>query len=357
VPDHGQQGGADQQLRADLVFEGGGVKGIGLAGAFKTLTDRKYEPACVAGTSAGAITASLVASGYTGAELEDVVLHDTDFTKFEDGTFLHRFGTGGDIAQFLHSRGMHSGDYFLGWIRDLLRAKGKEHFGDLYTEPADDDQANDPKRIYKLQVIASDVSERSMLVLPRDAQKLGIEPDELGIAEAVRMSMSIPVFFEPVTHEGHEIVDGGMLSNFPIWLFDSDTAPRFPTFGMLLVAPSQSTPLLPLPPGFVPSAPRSEIDFVRAIAETMMEAHDRFYIEQSNFARTVPIPTLGVGTTEFNITKERTQAVYASGQQAAETFLDSWDFETYKATFRSGQAPGRRETLTAAPRGGPQHGA
>ncbi len=66
-------------------------------------------------------------------------------------------------------------------------------------------------------------------MLPRDArEQLGIDPDELEIATAVRMSMSIPMFFDPVVHRNptnrddeHVIVDGGLLSNFPIWLFDS----------------------------------------------------------------------------------------------------------------------------------------
>ena len=50
---------------ADLVFEGGGVKGIGLAGALATLEEREYGPQNIAGTSAGAITAALLAAGYS----------------------------------------------------------------------------------------------------------------------------------------------------------------------------------------------------------------------------------------------------------------------------------------------------
>ena len=236
--------------QADLVFEGGGVKGIGLAGAFKQVYDTGYRPACVAGTSAGAITASLVAAGYTGDELEQIVLHEMDFTKFEDPTFLDHFGVAGDLAEFLKSRGMHSGDYFVGWIRELLGAKGKTQFGHLR-----DPSPSAENRTYGLQVIASDISAQSMLVLPRDAAQLGIgDPDELEIAHAVRMSMSIPVFFEPVIQRDgqgreHTIVDGGLLSNFPVWLFDSasDVRPAFPTFGMLLVAPNQSRAADPEP--------------------------------------------------------------------------------------------------------------
>jgi NTE family protein len=338
-------------LQADLVFEGGGVKGIGLAGAFKQLYDTGYRPACVAGTSAGAITASLVAAGYTGDELQQIVLHEMDFTKFEDPTFLDHFGVAGDIGEFLKSRGMHSGDYFSGWIRELLGAKGKTQFGHLR-----DPNPSAENRAYGLQVIASDISAQSMLVLPRDAAQLGLgDPDELEIAHAVRMSMSIPVFFEPVLQRDgqgreHTIVDGGLLSNFPVWLFDSapNMRPAFPTFGMLLVAPNQSAPLIQSPSPDAASAPvSSPVEFAKAIADTMMDAHDRFYVEQASFARTIPIPTLGVRTTEFDIQPDRAQSLFESGAHAAQKFLANWNFDDYIARFRTGSVPSRRSTVTA----------
>lgn len=330
---------------ADLVFEGGGVKGIGLAGAYRQLCDRGYEPGCVAGTSAGAITAALVAVGYDGVELEDVVLHRMDFQRFEDRTFLERCGPGGDLVEFFRTRGLHSGQYFLGWMREMLSAKGRTTFGQLR-----DDSATDDSRRYRLQVVASDLSSRSMLVLPRDAGRLGLDPDELEIAQAVRMSMSIPVFFEPVTiadpHTAspHVIVDGGLLSNYPIWLFDcTDRIPAFPTFGMLLVAPDQSAPLVPTAGDSEEVAPiDSDLDFVKAMADTMMEAHDRLYVDQCNYARTIPIPTLGVRTTEFGIPPAQAQALFDSGQKAASDFLAGWDFDAYVDKYRRpAQPPGR----------------
>jgi len=208
-------------------------------------------------------------------------------------------------------------------------------------------------------VITSDLSARSMLVLPRDAAKLGVEdPDELEIAEAVRMSMSIPVFFDPVVRKdargrAHTIVDGGLLSNYPIWLFDSQpgVAPRFPTFGMLLVAPNQADPLLPESADDELPSVGSPVAFAKAIVETMMQAHDRFYVEQANFARTIPIPTLGVKTTQFDINQELTEKLFESGAQAASRFLDTWSFDAYVRTFRDGATPGRRATVLRRPSG------
>jgi NTE family protein len=342
-----QPSGGDELL-ADLVFEGGGVKGIGLAGAYRELSDRGYQPQCVAGTSAGAITAALVAVGYTGPELEDVVLRQMHFPDFEDHTLLDHLGAPGEIAQFFKSRGMHSGDFFLKWMGEQLAAKGITKFGQL-RNPA----SSNASRAYRLQLIASDLTARSMLVLPRDADQLGIDPDELEIAQAVRMSMSIPVFFQPVTvhnertGQNHVIVDGGLLSNYPIWLFDcpTDAPPQFPTFGMLLVAPGQQAPLLPAPPpGEQAPDMGSDVEFLKAIGETMMEAHDRFYVEQANYARTIPIPTLGVKTTQFDIAPAQSQALFDSGKAAAQQFLNSWDFDAYKRKFRTGQVPSRRET-------------
>ena len=66
----------------------------------------------------------------------------------------------------------------------------------------------------------------------------------------------------------------------------------------------------------------------------MMEAHDRLYVGRRGFARTIPIPTLGVGTTAFDLSPERKQALYESGRFAAEDFLETWDFEAYIAEFR-----------------------
>ena len=79
-------------------------------------------------------------------------------------------------------------------FKKLLEKKGKYKFGDIRTEYKED------KYKYKLQVIASDLTDQCLLVLPGDLQKFGEDPDDYSISKAIRMSMSIPIFFEPVEY-------------------------------------------------------------------------------------------------------------------------------------------------------------
>lgn len=333
---------------ADLVFEGGGVKGIGLAGAYAALSDEGWRPKSVAGTSAGAITAALVATGFSPEEL-DLILREIPFDKFKDTAWEDHLPAG-RVVSLLKDHGIYEGRFFRDWMAGLLARKGVTKFGQLVNPDAESERQR-----YRLRVIASDVTHRRLLVLPDDARHLGIDPDEMEIADAVRMSMSIPIFFEPVVHrnprtnESHVIVDGGMLSNFPVWLFDREGAePRWPTFGLLLVEPDPKKPIGAGLPGEEHGVGRgSLVDYVKSLASTMMDAHDRMYVEKANFARTIPIPTLGVGTTEFDIDEGRVRALHQSGYDAACAFLKTWDFDAYIREFRRGKEHSRRAEIAA----------
>jgi NTE family protein len=329
----------------DLVFEGGGVKGIGLVGAVSVLEERGYQPQNVAGTSAGAIVATLLAAGYNAADLKEIIL-DLDFNRFKDPTWQNRIPLIGGALSILMTDGLYKGEYLFDLMRQLLESKGVRTFGDLRSPHT----TEDPRYRYRAQVIASDISGRQLLVLPKDARKLGIDPDQLDVAKAVRMSMSIPIFFEPIRihnrseRTDHLIVDGGILSNFPVWLFDSDGVPAWPTFGLKLVDPDPKASLADrLPPeAREASGIRGLIDYARSLIGTMTEFYDRLYLEKDTFVRTITIPTLGVRTTEFDLSRERALQLYTAGRDAAQTFLESWSFAGYVAEFRIGEPQSRR---------------
>jgi predicted acylesterase/phospholipase RssA len=107
-------------LKFDGVFEGGGVKGIGLVGALAYLEDQGYEPVNLAGTSAGAIVAALRAAGYSGHDLKQTLM-GMDLRKFTDPTIVGRLPVAGPIISLMRRLGIYKGDYFLGLIRELPR--------------------------------------------------------------------------------------------------------------------------------------------------------------------------------------------------------------------------------------------
>lgn len=311
-------------MKVDAVFEGGGVKGIGLVGAVAVTEEKGYQFENVAGTSAGAIIAALIAAGYKASEMKRI-LDELDYNEFKDPGWVGRIPLIGPIINLFLYKGIYKGDFFEEWLRKLLEDKNVRTFGDLVMEEYQDD----PRYRYKLQVIASDLSRGKLRVLPRDSDKYGISPDALDVAQAVRMSMSIPFFFKPVIRPNiHDelsyIADGGVLSNYPVWLFDNGTAnPQWPTLGYKLVEPEMDES----------NTIRGVITMLMALFATMMEAHDALYIENSNFARTIPIETKDVGTTEFGITPDKSEKLYHRGRKAAEYFFKHWDFDRYKEKY------------------------
>ena len=329
-------------LKTDAVFEGGGVKGIGLVGAVSEIEKAGYEFENLAGTSAGAIVASLLAVGYSAAELKKE-LEKLDYNDFKDEGLLDKLGFLGKGLSIGFEYGIYEGDFFENWLERLLVAKGKTVFGDIRTGYEEE------KYRYKFQAIAADISDKRLLVLPGDLKLFGINPDEFSISRAVRMSMSIPFFFEPVglrdiSGRKHFIVDGGLLSNYPIWLLDDNKPdPPWPTFGFKLMEPDQRKPK---------DAKRNPINnpvsFLKAIVGTMLDAHDSYHISKSkgDFDRTIGIPTVitikgmdkEIGTTDFGITQEESQALYDNGVEVAKEFLATWDFAEWKRKYRQQQS-------------------
>ena len=337
----------------DLVCDGGGVRGIGLVGALEVLEREGYEAQYRAGTSAGAIAATLHAAGYTAPQLHTIVA-ETRFSSFMDESLLDRVPILGPGLSVLQEHGVFEGDEFYRWFKELLARQGVHTFGDLIYSS----QQTGLMR-HKVQVVVSDLTERRLLVLPRDVAALGIaDPDSMDVALAVRMSMAIPIFFEPVRFENpetgraHVIVDGGLLSNFPVWLFDVDGVPARPTLGLRLVEEDVSRdavigPLLK--PREIPKGPLGLVPFTYRLLETMLQAHDRLYIEQAHFARTIAIPTCGVSAIDFRLSAKDADRLYRAGKRAATEFLESrWDFEAYCAAYRTGHQHSRRADLAAA---------
>ena len=298
---------------ANAVFKGGGVKGIAHVGALSAAEAQGWSWSAVAGTSAGAITAALVAAGYTAQELKPV-LFSLDFNKFKDGHF--------PIIHMFRKEGMYKGQYVIDWLEDLFMKKtGKQlaRFSDLEEQFG-----------ITLRVVATDVTNMRKLVFPDDLADYGFsDPKSFPVSHAVRASMSIPFYFEPyelVCPNGKTatLVDGGMLSNFPVSLFNpGDAVPQVPTLGFYLQAPGDADAL--------PTATLEEL--AHALISTLLEANDHDAVLHQSYERSIDIPTGSVGTTDFDLTEEQKEWLFTSGYQAAVAFLADPAVESWLAGF------------------------
>jgi NTE family protein len=280
----------------DAVFEGGGVKGVALIGALKRLEEEGIEFGRVAGTSAGAIAASLVASGYKAEEIKDI-LWNKNFNDFANvKVFIRkkwRIVFSPYILNLLSlffssaGYGVFSTDKFYIWVKGLLKEKGVTDFKSV--------------PIY-LRVFAVDVFNQQLLQFDKD-----VSP-HLEVAEAVRMSMSIPLFFRAKVKKKALIVDGGVLANYPIATFSAEGS-LVSTIGFKLISKDETLP---------PSFPRNILAYLMRIFETMQTAHEKVYVEEAKWARTIPIPTGTISTIKFDLTEEDKKFLWDSGYNAAD---------------------------------------
>jgi NTE family protein len=351
---------AHPQKNIDLVCEGGGVHGIGLVGAYSVLEENGYKVQNLAGTSSGAIITALIAADYTAGEIKEII-YNLDFSTLLDHVRIEETPIVGTtppvrLLALTTLHGEYRGKAFEDTMNKYLGDRNKHTFGQLVRDSQE--QKTSVYR-YKLNVIASDVTGQCLLRLPVDAGKLGYDPDDFPIVTALRMSMSIPFFFVPVTWpnrqtgQDHTIVDGGMLSNFPVWMFDVQSGvPEWPTFGIKLVG-SQQTDEIGATLASMPVL--DTITYIHALVDTMTTFHDRLYLDTHSAARTITVPTGTLSSTNFNLTRADKDTLFASGQKAARDFLGSgdtaWNFGGYLAAFRSSSPrPQRQELIRKAMR-------
>jgi NTE family protein len=347
----------------NVVFEGGGAKGSAFVGALTALQEAGHTTRRLIGTSAGAITAALLAAGYSPGEMLDAVNEQRDgkprFATFMDHPRAADFGpqvrdnsetfralqalhipmVAGDfllrhlldtpvyptLFSIVECGGLFAGSAFLAWLGEKLGTKGiaaTDTLGGVFGKTQVD-----------LSVVASDTTDVEMLVLNHRTAP-GVP-----VAWAVRMSMSIPLVWREVVwqeswgpYQGRSktnnfIVDGGVLSNFPIKLIAErmpdimgDTDP-FAALNLGLLLDEQLAI-----PGTNPAPPPNDLSQLRVVQrvsrliDTMMGAQDNEETRrhQSEICR---LPVKGYGTTEFNMPRPKLQALVAGGHDAMAAHL------------------------------------
>ncbi|EON70162.1 patatin-like phospholipase family protein [Lysinibacillus sphaericus] len=289
----------------DGVFSGGGLKGFALVGAYQVLEDQNFRFKRVAGTSAGAILAAFIAAGYSGKEIESM-LEELDVPSLLDPrkTFLPLpFMKWVNVYNHL---GLYKGKALEKWFFQKLAVKGVYTFDDL---PKD-----------SLKLVASDLTNGRMIVLPDDLHKYQIDAKNFSVACALRMSCGIPFFFEPVTLKTGKgesvIVDGGVLSNFPLWIFDDGDGRKVrPIIGLKLSRSSEEQ---------CPHEIKNGLNLFEALFATMKGAHDERYISRRHERDIIFIPVDDYSATQFDLNEETKETLMEIGRNRTIQFLKNW---------------------------------
>lgn len=322
----------------NLVFEGGGVKGIAYVGAMEVLERASIleNIVRVGGTSAGSINAVLFAAGFSNAEMSKI-LRKLDFNDFKDDSW----GALRDMRRLRKEYGWHKGNYFRDWIGDLLKKKTGSR--DITFKALEEHS----KR--KLYVYASNLSTRfGEIYSPEHTPRMRV-------ADAVRRSMSIPLFFRAVRDDRDDVfVDGGAINNYPVKIFDRE---KYLENGSLVRIPSyyedENEKLRSISPGSSPyvynketlgfrldsareigvfrdgQTPQSEeidnfFDYTMQLVKTVLDVQASQHLHSDDWHRTVYIDTLGVGTIDFDLSDKRKKALVESGRAAAKNYLEWW---------------------------------
>src|SRR5690625_4757978 len=294
-------------MKIDCVFSGGGVKGYAFLGALRSMEEKQLQLERVAGTSAGAIIASLIAASYRTEEINQL-LQELDLQQFLDAPQITKVLPFSKWLFLYFQMGIYKGDKFEKWLHTQLAQKGIYTFKDL-------------KSGY-LKVVVSDLTLGKLVVIPDDLKRVyDIDPADFLVSKAVRMSAGFPYFFMPVKLSGKNkqksiIVDGGLLSNFPLWVFENDRGnSKRPVLGVKLSGSIENNNTKKI---------NNALDMFYALFSTMKLAHDARYVSKSKQDNIIFIPIENVDTMNLNITTESKDALINLGKQSADKFLNHW---------------------------------
>ena len=282
----------------NLVFKGGGVLGIAYAGAIEVLEEKQIltQIQSVAGTSSGAITAALLSLKYSASDIYKII-QSTDFKMFQDGF---------DPLALASKYGLFKGDAFLMWMKQRITDKGLTATATF----SDFEKAG----MLDLRVFAADLNIRGVKEF-----SVAKTPDTI-VAEAIRASMAIPLFFDAWTFsnsipDNHVYVDGGIIFNYPITTFDTEGTSNPETLGFYLEDTNGAQPDSTL--GY-----DQLFQYVKDLLQTLTDAQAiDFENDPEEEKRTVKIDDFGISSTNFALTDDQKQQLYNSGKTATANYL------------------------------------
>lgn len=290
-------------MQIDGVFSGGGIKAFAFIGALQILEQRDFQFKRVAGTSAGAIVAGFIAAGFSINEIEKM-LDELDVKSLLDPPKLTKTIPFLKWLNLYKRLGLYKGNALEKWFYKKLATKDVFTFDDL------------PRG--SLKIVVSDLTNGRIIVIPDDLGFYGLNWKTFSVAKALRMSCGIPFFFEPVKLKDKKgdciFVDGGVLSNFPLWIFDNGNKER-PLLGLKLSRPRED---------MAPQQIKNGLNLFEALFTTMKNAHDERYISRKHEKNIIFIPVEDYNATQFDLDDETKEILMDIGRKRTTKFLEKW---------------------------------
>jgi NTE family protein len=315
--------------QATAVFSGGGVKALAFAGALEEAESRGIVWRGFAGTSGGAIVAALLAAKYSAHEIFDYMSGHMPPLKdqagnpapdpgdhFQPQSIAKRRALFGlpvlsPVINAVAHMGMYDSYELERTMKRMLHERGIDTWADLRcTEEEKKELGTD----YRLQLIATDLTNRRAVLLPQDLHQYDLDPDSQSVAWCVRMSMSIPGFFEPVvlpyTKPKIVLVDGGLISSFPVWVFKQDATSSWPTIGFFLNEGADK-----------PHRIHGLGSLAWGALNSGWSAMDKLLADRYAEGRTLSIDVKGIPTINRSMTEDQRKDLRALGLKAAGPFF------------------------------------
>lgn len=324
----------------NLVMEGGGIRGVAYGGALEELDKQGILRGIerVGGTSAGAIQAALLAVGYTPAEIVQVV-NSTPIQRFNDGRFIFFGGSHRLMKQY----GWYRGDAFAKYLTELVARKTGRP--DLTLSELHELARQQPGRYRDLYTTGTNLTTQRVQIFSYESHPA------MRVADAVRISMSIPMYFRAMLldAEGRVIqgkpakgqpvqvlVDGGVLANYPLDLFDK---PRYLPAGPAAVPDARGNVFNPETLGLrLDRAEQIALDTVATGRQALApyDIHDLpTYIgalytlteeslnptQAKDWSRTISISTQGVEPKIRRMPEAEKQMLMDSGRRGVQAFM------------------------------------
>jgi NTE family protein len=325
--------GRAQSPYRNLVFEGGGVRGLAYAGALKVLEEKGVlqQIERTAGTSAGAIVALMISLGYSAAEVDSIMMR-LKVEAFNDGggSIL------GGIKRMKKTYGWYRGEKFERWLEQIIATKTGNP--NLSFKQLHELRSSNP-RLKEFYCTGVNITQQRLEIFSWEHS-----PGML-LKTAVRISGSIPLYFRPVfiDSSGREVkkpkpgynyqlyVDGGMISNYPIGMFDTCgctcnpltcNTPAFnnATLGLKLERPEQIEQFKQsndIPPYTINNLSQ----YLNAFSNLLLETMNRRGNMENEKGRTIYISYGDIQSKVRKMKDEQKRYLFANGQKAAQQFL------------------------------------